>query len=177
MTRPARLAGLAEGSRPALVEASMARPVTLVWIDSREAIISRRIKSVPALTRIRSDVPAHHRSTGHLRHDPAVRHGGGAAQTAGEPRRLERLARFLQTVANVVPPDDDLLVLGPGTVHEHLARLLTERDTEHRARRTVTTQAAARMTRRQLVASHRRVMADEPRRRSVAASRGSGGEG
>ncbi len=52
---------------------------------------------------MRSDVPAHHRATGHVRHDAAVRPGGGAPKAAGEPHRLEHLAQFVDDVANRLP--------------------------------------------------------------------------
>ena len=49
-------------------------PSTLVWIDAREAA-----SSAGRTTGLDSS-----EATGHVRHDPAVRHGGGRAQTAGE---------------------------------------------------------------------------------------------
>jgi hypothetical protein len=52
----------------------------------------------------------------------------------------------------VLPDEADLLILGPGTVHEHLARLVKERDRQHRVVRAIASEASARMTRRQLVA-------------------------
>jgi hypothetical protein len=109
---------------PEPIDSPAPRALTLVWIDAREGIVVRWIQKAPVLERIESDVPAHHRSTGHVRHDPNVRHGGGGIpQTAGEPHRLEHLARFLDAVADVLPDEDDLMILGPGTVREHLARL------------------------------------------------------
>lgn len=122
--------------------------------------------------RIESDVPAHHRSTGHVRHDPAIRHGGGGTpQTADEPRRLEHLVRFMSEVEARLLADDDLLLLGPGTVHEHLAQRLQERDHRYGITRTIECRTAPRMTDRQLVARLRRAMGAEPRRRSVGAYR------
>lgn len=99
----------------------MTQPSTLVWIDAREAVIVRWQHDRPRLERVESEVPAHHRATGHVRHDPGVRHGGGGPpQTAGEPHRLEHLDRFVEQIANRLPPGDDLLILGPGTVRERL---------------------------------------------------------
>lgn len=145
--------------------------LTMIWIDAREATIIRWTDGAAALQRIVSDVPAHHRSTGHVRHEPGVRHGGGGRpQTAGEPRRLEHLDRFIGTVADAVGPDD-VLIIGPGTVHEHLARHLAERDREHDLERVITTEAAAPMTERQLVARFRWAIGEEPRRRTVGAYR------
>lgn len=149
-----------------------AAPITLVWIDAREAIIVRGLDGAVRLERIESDVPAHHRATGHVRHDPGVRHGGGGPpQTAGEPRRLEHLARFLDAVAARLPGDEDLLLLGPGIVREHLARQITETDERHRVARNIVCEAAPPMTRRQLVARFRRAMGEEPRRLTVGAYR------
>lgn len=129
------------------------RQLTLVWIDSRDAFVVRsgdRAQEVETLT---SEVPAHHRSTGHVRHDPGVRHGGGGPpQTAGEPHRLEHLARFLDAVAERIAAEDDVLVIGPGTVRTRLARRLREEDERRPSGRAVHTEASARLTSRQLVA-------------------------
>src|SRR5688572_9309545 len=94
------------------VHIEQARPTTLVWIDSRDAVIIRLREGRTRLERVESEVPAHHRATGHVRHDPAVRHGGGGSpQTAGEPHRLEHLKRFVTEVAGRLAPDDELLVI------------------------------------------------------------------
>lgn len=88
---------------------------TLVWIDARRAVIAGWHHDGVDVVRVSSDVPAHHRATGHVRHDPTVRHGGGGRpQTAGEPHRLEHLERFVEQIASRIPSDDDVLVLGPG---------------------------------------------------------------
>jgi hypothetical protein len=150
---------------------AMPAAVTLVWIDSREAIIARDVDRDARFAHILADVPAHHHATGHVRHDPRVRHGGSGPHAAGEPNRLEHLARFLATVARRLPSDEDLLLIGPGTVHEHLARLVREQDGVHRNGRRVTSGHAARMSRRQLTARLRRAMGEEPRRHSVGAYR------
>ena len=137
---------------------------TLVWIDAREAIIVQRSEDRAKLERVVSDVPAHHRSTGHVRHDPTVRHGGGGPQSAGEPKRIEHLERFIGQVADHLSPDDDLLILGPGTVHEHLERLIRDRDTHHARSRRITCRASSRLTDRQLIAQLSRFSGHEPRR-------------
>ena len=153
-------------------ESAEAAGVTLVWIDAREAIVVRRIDGASRFDHIQSDVPAHHRSTGHVRHAPGVRHGGGGPpQTAGEPHRLEHLARFVDAVAARLPRDEDLLVIGPGTVHEHLARQLAEEDARHHVSRDIRSEAAPPLSRRQLAARLRRSAGDEPRRRTVGAYR------
>ena len=145
---------------------------TLVWIDAREAIIVQRRDDRAKLERVVSDVPAHHRSTGHVRHDPTVRHGGGGhPQSAGEPKRIEHLDRFIGQVADHLSPDDDLLILGPGTVHEHLERLIRDRDTHHARSRRITCRASSRLTDRQLIAQLSRFSGHEPRRTTVGAYR------
>jgi hypothetical protein len=150
---------------------SRERPVTLVWIDSREALIAGWHEGAASITRIASDVPPHRRGLGHTPHDPNVRHGEGIAESAGESRRLEHLGRFVATVAEQLPPADDLLVLGPGTVHERLARHIRDLDEHHRVGRDIVCESAPRMTRRQLLARLRRAMGDEPRRKTVGAYR------
>jgi hypothetical protein len=148
------------------------RPSTLVWIDAREAVIVRWQEGRAGVERLASDVPAHHRSTGHVRHDPAVRQGGGGPpQTAGEPHRLEHLGQFIEEVASRLAPDDDLLILGPGTVHEHLERLIRERDQHHGRHRDMTCEASPPLTDRQLIARLRHMAGEDPRRRTVGAYR------
>jgi hypothetical protein len=157
---------------------SPARAVTLIWIDAREASVVRWVDGAAVVRQLVSDVPAHRRSTGHVRHHPDVRHGGGGSpQTAGEPRRLEHLARFLDAVAEVPPDEDDLLVLGPGTVQEHLAAQLRERDRHRHIIRDIDCEPAARLSRRQLVARLRRAIGEEPPRGAVRGHRRTPGPG
>ena len=154
------------------VGADAARSWALVWIDAAEAVIVRLEGGVARLERIESEVPAHHRSTGHVRHVPGVRHGGGGPpQTAGEPRRIEHLKRFVADTASRVAPTADLLILGPGTVHEHLAHELKAGDAHAGRQRTIIREASRRLTDRQLVARLRHLAGAEPRRRSVGAYR------
>lgn len=146
------------------------RPSTLVWIDAREAVIVRWLDGRSRIERLESEVPPHHRATGHVRHDPAMRHGGGGRpQAAGEPHRLEHLARFVDQVAMRLPPDHDLLILGPGTVRERLRRLVRELDGHLARPRAITCEASPRLTDRQLVARLRDVAGADPRRRTVGA--------
>lgn len=154
------------------VDATLDRgPVTLVWIDSRDAVIARWQHGEVRLERMPSEVPPHHQVTGHVRHDPTVRHGGGKSQTAGEPHRLEHLRRFVSQVADRVEPADDLLVLGPGTVHERLARTIADRDAHHHRRRDVACETSPPITNRQLVARLHAFAGVEPRRHTVGAYR------
>jgi hypothetical protein len=149
-----------------------APPTTLVWVDSREAILVRWIDDRPAVERIESEVPAHHRSTGHVRYGPFDRHGGTGPRTStAESHRLEHLARFVDEIAGRIPREDDLVLLGPGTVRDHLALRIRQLDTRHRVRRNIRCEAARRLTIRQLVARLRIAMGDEPRRRTVGAYR------
>ena len=138
---------------------------TLVWIDAREATIVRTVDGRPRVERIESDVPPHRRSTGHVRHDPGIRHGGGGSpQTAGEGRRLEHLAQYLELVAARIPDDEELLILGAGTVREQLERRIAAADVRHGAARHITCAAAAPMTEPQLVARFEEAHGGQPRR-------------
>lgn len=140
---------------------------SLVWIDATEAVIVRWQDEQARVDRVVSEVPAHHRSTGHVRHDPMVRHGGGRAQDADERHRQEHLDRFVEAVVTRLGPDDDVLILGPGTVRDHLVHRLREEDRRHGSDRIVETEASAPRTEPQLVARLRHHVGDEPRRRPV----------
>lgn len=138
----------------------------LVWIDSLQARMVRW-QDGPRLTVITSDVPPHRRSTGHVHVDPLAGHGGaGGASDAPDAQRLAHLERFLGLVAAELEGSYDVEILGPGTVREHLARLLRgpRRPT---GARVVRTSAAAPMTERQLVAHLRARVGEAPRRRPV----------
>ena len=153
-------------------EADEPRPSSLVWIDAREAVIVRWEDDRARLERMESDVPAHHRATGHVRHDPEIRHGGGGSRPdAGERRRFEHLGRFVVDVAGRLAADDDLLILGPGTVHERLERLVQESDRHHGRHRNIVCEASRPRTDRQLIARLRTFAGVETRRRSVGAYR------
>jgi hypothetical protein len=128
------------------------RPHALVWIDSHEAIVVRWEDGQARLERVTSDVPDRHRSTGHIRHDPAVRHGGGGAQSAEASRRESYLTRFLKEVTHRLPDAADLTVLGPGETHEHLLHAIRTSDAEHHHDRRVAGRRSSHKTDRQLVA-------------------------
>jgi hypothetical protein len=152
----------------------MHRSTALVWIDSREAVIVRWLDGRSRIERIESDVPAHHRATGHVRHDPCCRHGGGGVrQTAGEPHRLEHLERFFDRVAARVQ-DEDLLLLGPGTIREHLQRRIRAEDDRHHIARTITAEPAGPWSERRLIARLRHHLGEEPRRHTVGSYRRTG---
>jgi hypothetical protein len=146
------------------------RPVTLVWIDAREARIVRWIDDAAQVEHLVSDVPSHRQSSGHVRHAPSIRPGGGGGTpaTSGEPRRLEHLARFLEAVAARLP-DGDLELIGPGTTHEHLAQVI--RAADPRGTRRIVTAASDQRTERQLVAHARHLAGHDPKRRAVDQTR------
>jgi hypothetical protein len=165
--------GVVTTSRARSHDPAVTAPAALVWIDAREAVIVRVVDDAPTIERISSDVPPHHRSTGHIRHEPGTRHGGGHEATAGEPRRLEHLESFCKHVAERIPVTSDVVVIGPGTVRHHLERRVRAAGGALATRR-ITGLPAGRMTDRQLVAWLRRYMEDEPRRSTVGAYRWSG---
>jgi hypothetical protein len=140
---------------------------TLVWIDSEEAIIVRW-EDRATVERVRSDVEGRHRSAGHVRIDPSVRHGGGrASPDSMERARREHLRSFLEEVAEHVPPSDDVMVVGPGMVRERLERGIRAEDRRHGRRRHVHSAAAERLTEQELVAHVRLLAGDAPKRRAV----------
>ena len=135
-------------------------PRTLVWIDAQRALIVRWDGSAK-VTRVESDVPRHRRMGGHVSHDADLR-------TIGSPppdrHRLEHLRQHLRHVADRLEPADDVEVIGPGTVHEHLAGLLADED-RHRGRsRVVLAASAGPLTEAQLIARVRAAAGDPPRR-------------
>lgn len=141
---------------------------TLVWIDAERAVIVRW-DGAPTLTRIESEVPSHRRLGGYVGHDPSLR-------TMGSPppdrHREEHMRHHLRTVADVVVWTDDVEVIGPGTVHEHLATLLRVEDRIHGRTRSVLDAPAGLFTEAQLVARVRASAGDPPKRgrRPVAAA-------
>lgn len=144
------------------------RPHALVWIDSHEAIVVRWEDDRARIDRLTSEVPDHHTSTGHLRHDPAIRRGGGQSQDTEELRRHEYLSRFLKDVTHRLPHDADLTVLGPGETHEHLVKTIRASDAEHHHVRKVAGRRSSRKTDRQLVALLRELEGEEAPRRTAA---------
>jgi hypothetical protein len=140
---------------------------TIVWIDAEGAVVVSWRNMEATVVRLASDVPPRRRSVGHIRHDPLVRHGGGASQAAGDPRRLDRLAHFTKDVRALLPSTDALTILGSGPVRERLEREVRDEDRIHRRNRQVTAQASPRLTERQLIARVRRLAGDPPRRRRV----------
>jgi len=145
----------------------MERAHALVWIDSKAAIVVRWEDDQARIERVTSEVPDHATTGGHLRHDPAIRHGGGRSQDAEESRRHEYRARFMKDVVHRIPSDADLTVLGPGTTQEHLVRAIRTGDAEHHRVRQVLGRRSSRLTDRQLVALLRELEGDEAPRRTA----------
>jgi hypothetical protein len=141
---------------------------TLTWIDSREAYVVRWQDGEALVEHLESDVPAHHRTTGHVRHDAARGRGGtGVPQVPVEARRLEHLSHFVAQVAARLPADDDLLLIGPGTVREHLASFVADQDDERHRTRQVACRAARPLTVPQLVALLRHELGEEAPRKPI----------
>ena len=135
-------------------------PRTLVWIDAERALIVRWDGSA-MMTRIESEVPPHRRLGGHVAHDPNLRAMGSPPP---DRHRLEHLRQHLRIVADRLDVTDDVEVIGPGTVHEHLAALLRDEDRTHGRGREVVASPAGLLSEAQLVARVRTAAGDPPRR-------------
>jgi hypothetical protein len=139
-------------------------PTTLVWIDGDHAIVARW-DGEATIRKIRAGIPPRHRSTGHVHRDPTVRHGGGGpVEDRLERARAERERAFLARVEQAIPGTDELLIVGPGVIHEHLAHRLREHDRQHRRTRDVRSERADHMTEHQIVARLRAEVGAEPKR-------------
>lgn len=161
MTAPA-------GARAPVDTAAPDQRGALVWIDAREAVVVRWAERASSVVRLASDVPAHRKSTRHVRHGPPMRGGGGSTPlTAGEPRRLEHLDRFIQEVAEGLAGDEDIVVMGHGTVHERLVACLRAIDAQSGRSRPISVRRGDRLTERQLVAELREHLGASPPRRLV----------
>ena len=139
--------------------------MALVWIDSREAAIARWDGTAGTVEHLTSDVPVHHSGMGHVRHAPD-RHGGGQSQDAEDHDRLEHLEHFLGQVAERLESADRVVVIGPGTVREHLEHRLRETDATHRRDRLAGGGASGPLTDRQLIKELREIVGDVPKRRA-----------
>lgn len=135
---------------------------TVVWIDSRRALLVRW-DGAPHVVRLESEVPPRRRGGEHVTHDPILR-------TMGAPdpdgHRSEHLRRYLQQVAARIDPRDAVEIVGHGPVHERLADLVVEQDERHGRSREVTARPASVLTEAQLIARVREAAGDPaPRRR------------
>ncbi len=129
--------------------------VTLAWIDSRQAYVVRWHDGEAHVAHLESDVPAHRTESGFT------------PQDAVEGHRLEHLARFVAQVVAQLPAGDDLLLIGPGTVREHLANEVAQQDAQHHHQRRVACRAAGPLTVPQLVATLRHEIGDEAPRKPI----------
>lgn len=125
-----------------------ATPHTLVWIDAARAVIVRW-DGAARIERFDSEVPRQRRGGGHVAHDATLRAMGSPPP---DPHRLEHLRQHLRQVADRIDPGDELEVIGPGTVREHLATLIADEDRTHGRQREVLTRPSARLSEPQLVA-------------------------
>ncbi len=145
------------------------RPQAVVWVDTRRATIVTWADGAASTSTLTSDIPGKRQSVGHIRRDPTARHGGGSPDRV-EARRRQMLAQFLETVADRLPVDADLTILGPGTVHAQLVDEIATSDARHGRERTVVARSAARLTTPQLVAIVRELEgASAPRKHDPAA--------
>jgi hypothetical protein len=154
-------------------------PRTLVWIDSREAVLVRWNDHQVSIERIESEVPQQHKATGLVRRHPhyaadMMTGGYGHPHSSAERHRHEHLARFLDQVAAKVEDEEPLHIIGPGSVREQLERLVREADTRHHRTRPLTCDPARRLTERQLVSRARTLAGDLPTRRTVGGFRWTG---
>lgn len=165
------------------------RSVTLVWLDADEAILLRWYRGGsntdaanpapargaggpgPTIERLSSDVPAHRRASGGVRHNPTFRSGGGAEPDDLVERRRQRLLeQYLRAIADRLPPDDRLVLVGPGQVHHRLAAEVRAADLRHGRDRPLEVANSGPRTERQLVAWLRELAGAPPGRRRPASA-------
>ncbi len=146
----------------------------LVWIDAHGARIFRwRDRAVEK--RVGSSIPAHERSTYHVRHDPQVRSGGGGRGADDAARhRTEHVRQFLARVESALAAEEALDVLGTGELGQRLASQVRRHDRAHHRERPITVSHSMRLTRPQLVAHLKDRLGMEPVRGGVGAYRWTG---
>jgi hypothetical protein len=145
------------------------RRVALVWIDAEGARILRWTGTLSEMV-IDADVPIHERSTHHVRHDPRTRHGGGGRGADEVARhRTEHLRRFFGRVEAALGDDEEVDILGTGTLGDRLASRLKWGDHGNGRSRRITAGHSMPMTDRQLAARLKdRVGSPSPRGRTGA---------
>lgn len=147
------------------------RTFALVWIDARLARILRWRDGVVTDT-IMSDVPPHVRTTAHVRHDPADRHGGsGHGQDDAERRRNQYLRAYLKSVADRLRRDERIEIMGTGTVGERLATHLRRTTARRLSPPAIAATRSAWLSERQLAARLRERLGLQRRRGMVGAHR------
>ena len=138
-----------------------------VWVDGTRAVVVRWVGHA-IVDHVEDDVPSRHRSTGHIRHDPAVRHGGGGIVAEQVERdRMRHRAAHLRRVAALVPVTGPVLVLGPGSARLELEHAVAAADRRCRRDRSVWSEASGRLTDRELIARLRASIGASADRRVV----------
>jgi hypothetical protein len=130
---------------------------TGVWISTRSATVLRWSPELTVRHRIDSTVPGRHRSTGR---PPTERH------PAGEGHRDEHMRTFFSEVAEALPVDDDLLLVGDGEVVEHFAEQVRADDFSHARKRRIEIEKSGRLTEHELLARIR-AFAGSPAKRDL----------
>ena len=130
---------------------------TGVWISATSATVLRWSPELTVRHRVDSTVPGRHRSTGR---PPTEEH------PAREGHRDEHMRTFFAHVAQVLPVDDDLLLVGDGEVVEHLAEQIRTDDDSHGRKRRIEVEKGRPLTERQLLARIRS-FAGSPAKRSL----------
>lgn len=129
---------------------------TGVSISADSATMLRWGPELTVRHRIDSTVPGRHRSTGRA---PIEERQGD------EGHRDEHMRAFFDHVAAVLPPDDDLLLVGNGEVVEHFADHVRSDDTRHGRRRRIEVEKGGSLTERQLLARIRTFAGSPAKRR------------
>ncbi len=130
---------------------------TGIWISADSATVLRWSPELTVRHRIDSTVPGRHRSTGTA---PTAKH------PAGEGHRDEHMRTFFAQVAQALPVEDDLLLVGDGEVVEHFAEQVRTDDDSHGRRRRIEVEKAGPLTERQLLARIR-TFAGSPAKRHL----------
>lgn len=116
---------------------------TGVWISANSATVLRWSPELTVRHRIDSTVPGRHRSTGR---QPTEE------RPASEGHRDEHMRTFFVEVAQALPVDDDLLLIGDGEVVEHFAEQVRTDDDSHGRKRLIEVEKGGPLTERQLLA-------------------------
>jgi hypothetical protein len=116
---------------------------TGVWMTADSATILRWSAELTIRHRIDSTVAGRHRSTG--RPPTEDRQGD-------EGHRDEHMRTFFDQVAQAMPVEDDLLLVGDGEVVEHFADRVRTDDHDHGRERRIQVEKSGPITERQLLA-------------------------
>jgi hypothetical protein len=163
-----------EPERPEPAATPDPRQLALVWIDSDRATILRWRGRV-VREDLHSDVAPHVRGTEHVRRDARIQRAGADRQASkAEARRNEHLRRYLAEVADRLRGDDEIAILGPGTVPERLRAVLQRRPARRGLAPAVSVTPSPPLTARQLAAALRERLGMARRRRTAGVYRWSG---